>query len=670
MTRYNNPYSGLSDGIQQGLRSWAQADVAKSEHGVRMAQMQLDKQQRDEDYAVRLRQLANQDKQVLIAQAGEEREAYKHRIEQAQRAKSQFESNFSMIQTDDGKIDWKNPNAQKVINDTNFMLKNDPYAVQTMRDLLGVRTGDKDTLQLELMPDGSGLAAVTSSSKDPSLSGVLTANASKDPDDPVLNVSGDDVRQLINITSKAELLGAPPAVTAYFLHKNYGLGGNGEMNVSPEVEQQAQVLEQEIFADAQTDNRGITPENIRPVQDQPAALSTGSSYTDEGVQQGRAFRQKLSEGIDSFTNSITSKRENDLSGLRESNAAADGPRANMERLTGAVRGFMGGNEETPTNPNTTGTKEENVNTQTLDDYAPRNPQRVQAPKDLSSEGIQAAFSELQKGSFKVAARESQAVKNALLNKANSESRRTELMGRYLMMQSLKAPDQGGMSPQSAAMLFETGRMRADEYYKLAMTQPSEAGLMAQWAAKGGVKATRSKEDQDKTIEFVEKTNRTLNEIGGKYKLPNGDDIPTHVMGGALDFMAAQANLSPEQQYEELQRNYHIYAEATANIARNWDAMQADGRTNMRSLFAAEAHRQKRTKGMEVPPEIKDPEQQSIYDKNIYNLFEAFKDDPAQTIRVSAAAQMYEADVKKYRKSDLDVGPYIEFAKELKWADQK
>ncbi len=684
----------------------AQAEVAKSELGVRMAQMQLDKQQRDEDYNLRLAShgLAKEQMQLDKQQRGEDyilrlasyglakeqngrqaaaeaRVAQDHARQNAERVKMEVESNFSSFQNEDGSYDYSSPNAAKAISNINFMLKEDPYAGEVVRSWLGIRTGDKDLLQMELLPDGKGLAGVVSNRADPSIQGVLTDGASKDPNDPVSVISGDEIRQFIDITKKAEQFGASPAVTAYFLHKSFGIGGNGEMNVSPEIEQQADLLGQELFSNIQDASTpagtpaGMPAEDIRPIQNQPApaSLTDKLAQVPQQTQESTTPKYKNIFGQRSGLATAGAFVGNVGTAFGQAGDAIADSAVNVgnkatDTVGGWAKEFMyglnGGSKSAESTTPTTGDTKAAETPAALDDFAPRDQRHVQAPQDLSTDGIQAAFSQLEKGSFKVAARESEAVRKALMNKGLNESRRTELMGRYLMMQSLKP--ENGMTPQSAATLYENGRIRADNYFQMALQQPSEAMLMAEWAAKGGVKAGRSKPEKDEFNESIENTNKALSSLGSKYKLANGDPVPEDVLGGILDFMAANGKIHPQDQYEELQANWHTYAAAIGSVAKNWDLMEKDGRTNKRSLIAAEVHRQKRVKGMEAPPIITDTKDRFVYDKNIYNLFEAFKDDPAQLIRVSAAASLYEDDVKASGKTNLDIGKYVKYAEGLKW----
>lgn len=681
--RNANPYAGLSDGIQQGLRSIAQADVEKSAHGIRMAELELDNKRRQEDYTLRL----NQDKRL---QAQAERDEYNHRMTQLERNRQEFESRFSLIQNADGSVNWKDPNAQKVISDVNFMLKNDPYAVQTIGTVLGVRTGDKDTLQLELMPNGSGLAAVTSSSKDPNLRGVLTENASKDPDDPVMQVSGESVRQIVNVTKKAEMLGASPAATAYFLNARFGLGGNGQFEATPEIQEEALMLEREIDADAAADSvtsrlgrqpSGISPEQIRPVQDQPMAMPAAGAVVDglgkvadndELRDKWASYRQTLADPNSSGIKKFGAQAQYYSSILPATGEAifdsAKGVvNSGLDNIKGMANTFAEGWDswkgEQPSTDNAAPVQQpasqppvqEQVNS------------RGHITTDLTKPGTntQDLFANFSQTFVGKAAKISEADRRAFFAAADNEKRHVKAMGRYLLSQSLKPG--GDMTPAQAATLYESGRADAIALDRLARQQPSEAEVITKWMMTGGAKGKTEdgqkaiRESLERKSKFIQGVTSSINSVRGN----KGED-PVYdpaVSGGIDDALAFMGYLHPEDQEMFLLKHEGNLREAMAKFASNQSRFIADGRKSRAAM--AQTFVSAIRQGAYMPPSsLEEPEDQQQYMDQTMEIFATYSGDPLAHVKIDKAVELYHKIVEQHGFGKVPVGQVIDKVNEI------
>lgn len=209
--RYSNPYAELGDGIQQGLNTLADTQV-------KLAQIRNDRELRDRDYSQRLREFNSQEdwrnKQYAMQQAQETRSQYEHDQKNRTWASQQIAGVLAEAQRQDGTLD---PSKEQYVMSQLKAFESDPYVAEMLGSQAALRTNGKyDRVSIEKGP--SGFMFSMYNSKDPSKRGVITENASTDPNDRVSQFTGEHIVGFAQMAEQLKNLGAPPSSVNYFLN--------------------------------------------------------------------------------------------------------------------------------------------------------------------------------------------------------------------------------------------------------------------------------------------------------------------------------------------------------------------------------------------------------------------------------------------------------------------
>jgi hypothetical protein len=529
--QFYDPYSGLADGIQQGLSTLANSQV-------QLAQISNDRQLRDRDYAQRLAEFKSNEgyraKSMDIQQAQESREAEAYKIKAGDNARSRTAGYLAEVTDSKGNLDFSDKSKTDfVMTNLQREISTDPHAAELLGGIASARSkGKYDRVDIKQGPNGFVFEMYDS--KDPSKRGVVTDNASMDPKDPVSQFSGENIIGLMDVADTLKNYGMRPSDAAYFLDP-------ATLQIDEEKLQSAiAVRQQSVSVSGGNGQVPQTPVAVAPEQPPvavqpvvPSVTPEVNPYVAEGQAAGSAFRNRLSAGIDSTVNAVTEKRASDLAPLRETNAGPDGARAHMQRLTGAVGGFFNPESDAPAPAPAP-----------VQNTAPRAPTAAAGkPASVSPPGNGASgaeFSSYFSGAVTTKMAENEADRRSLKNALKGQQVRNSNLNRVLAVQV----SSGGLTHGQAMQLAENGRSDELNLFKAAITAPSAADAAFAVMTRGGTgKAAEAEhkiyEDNNKSIngmiDFVNK-----GEKQGAYK------VPPNAAQGVKDAMYMNGFIGPSE----------------------------------------------------------------------------------------------------------------------------
>lgn len=586
MNRYSNPYDGLSDGIQQGLRSMAQADVARSETAVRLAQIANDKQQRDRDYQLRV-------EQHNLSKNADRRADEVHRAELQQKARNEQSSLVAEFTDQNGQIkDIPKEHRGWFTTQYNNILESNQYAKETFGHLISTRSkGKYDSGRLVETPDG--VAIEMYSSKNPSVRGVVTDLGSNDPND---KVTQHNPIEMISALETLDILrnqhGASPATAAYYLANQTGFA-NFESPPSNAVASRDAVS----AGTAKSADNPVDPRDIE--RDTPSSTST--PYRDEFAASGTQNpRYKDPSKMPTILGRLGAVASNNVNAAQDFGAGvADAASKTGEAISnhwdkmkgGAadmkndfMTGFSGEDPAKPVDtPTTDPTKSAPRSTTEAPAQYVTPTGRAQAPKDVSKEGISQY---LEAGAQLVGkvAKDAASNKRILANMSAVEKKHSDALGRMLFTKVA-----GGMDPRGAAALYEGSRQGVRELTMMAISAPSDAEVMLKWMQSAGAKQIRGEVTQKDITSALKSRNAqiagVIDDVNKSFGAKGqASDIPYDVSGGITDYMAVMGITDPMEQDLWVANNSQNIAEAISNVARNSATFREQGR-DMRSVTA-------------------------------------------------------------------------------------
>lgn len=571
MNRYGNPYDGLSDGIQQGLRSMAQADVARSETAVRLAQIANDKQQRDRDYQLRV-------EQHNLSKNADRRADEIQRAELQRNARNEQSSLVAEFTDQNGQIkDIPKEHRGWFTTQYNNILESNQYAKETFGRLVSTRSkGKYDSGRLVETPDG--VAIEMYNSKNPSVRGVVTDLGSNDPNDKVTQYNPTE---MVSVLETLDILrnqhGASPATAAYYMANQTGFA-NFESPPQKAVDPTA----------------GTTNLDPRDVErDMPT--TSGVPYRDEFSQQPPTGGSGARNGR--FMDTLARPSALGIAGVatelgKDAADMVSGPIADFagkvwdkaKPIRDAASYVWNGDPDTPAAAPSEKASTPNAPAQTPAPSQFVSPTgRAQAPKDVSKEGISQYLEAGTQFVGKVA-KDAASNKRILANMSAVEKKHSDALGRMLFTKVA-----GGMDPRGAAALYEGSRQGVRELTMMAISAPSDAEVMLKWMQSAGAKQIRGEVTQKDITSALKSRNAQIagaidnvnKSFGAKGQSP---DISHEVSGGITDYMAVMGITDPMEQDLWVANNLQNITEAVSNVARNSATFREQGR-DMRSVTA-------------------------------------------------------------------------------------
>ncbi len=658
----------------------AQAEVAKSELGVRMAQMQLYKQQRDEDYALRLEQRS-------LAKTENARQASVHKATMHDIGQKSIGGIVAEYQDRDGNVVIPKGGAQEFSDRFNLGLDaNDEFA-KAVGGTVSARSGGKYT-HARLVATGPDTVAFEMYNPETGQKGVMTNEGGTGPNEVV---SQFPVNQMVDTTQSLSVLkslGATQSTLQYFLAD---WTGSKQAPADEQTLSQVRDLSKKTGIPLSTDtpaedsNPASSSTPIVPAGNQPAPTTvTGRlaqvpangadtklnrfqyddivrQASDAVASSGKIARPEpgivqslggnLGARVDGF------KKALDISGDAISQLGSDmagGARAIKEDF---MAGFNGSEKATPQaqgeTPPTTSTTAPTQ--EALPPVVDPKTNRIRAPEDFSAQGVANYFSKTNIGAvISSAAKESASTKRTLENMATVEHKHVKEMGRYLMVQSVK----GALPPGQAATILESGRGNARELDVLALTQPSEAAFMAKFMQSGGAKALTAtgREDIIKSQNnYITQQRSIVSTVNSTRDGKQSDKFDAAVIGGIDDVGAIFGSIDPFSKEDFILTHNATLVEAAGEFSRLQDKYISEGR-DLRSAFAYTVMAKIR-QGAYIPPnEISEPEQIEIYNKNGMEIMSNFQGDAART---EYALRIYQSAAANLKNADIDIGSIVD-----------
>lgn len=593
--RYSNPYAELGEGIQQGLSTWADSQV-------KLAQIRNDRELRDRDYSQRLREFNSQEdwrnKQYALQHAQESRAAQEEQRKDIKYFEDGIRGALAPHTLEDGSIRFTDPIATKQsVYKMNATLKSSPYGKEFVKSYLGDRADD---FEFTALPNGTVGVKIWKNGRE-NKPGILTANASNDPNDPVVQLDGSSLVEIGKVMDMFQSMGVRPDQARYFLSSDLSLTPEGEQAVGQFTTQQNSGTGGGTGTGADTgtgtDTGSGTGTDVVSGSGNAAAIDASSPSKVSPFAPGREGQYKLdgksvdtADGIGGAIDAITTAASNVAKGFGE--AFLPGDKSSKGQQPGQT------------------SSEKKADIPTFNAIYDQIEAKLQAgdlrPDDLRDISQNETILKAVMRDTEVSRRGMQKLKagHEVANKA---------LGRMMMVEMAS----GNIEPERAIAFMQGARARESDVAELYLRSPTAAAVQFQYMSKA-----KGADGKDYTKEVTDGINKVLADsqknIDSERRMPLGE-----LGNSARAAMQFVGIIRPEDQYAFLNKNHHQLMSALER-AQSQKAQGYHADRDMASVVAMNLMSELR---IATAPADFTPDQKAKYEDGAMELLKHFRQHP-------------------------------------------